>query len=164
MKGETIMAVYINNGKPVKLRSLIVSGEIKDGTIIDIFDSQGRFVCKGHWYEDRILAFGERIGRAHKVGSGVSVTFMLEKKNVTNRRRVMKELSEMSNKDLYAALNPKLLEKRLDMAICKWCRMVHGGKCLLMDEGSDICELAYDQWWTENWNGKKILGKTNADC
>ena len=69
---------YINTGKPVRLRTLIVSGDIDDKTVISIYDAQGKFVCRGEWYRDRVLDFGEMFGIAKKAGTGHSVSFRLK--------------------------------------------------------------------------------------
>ena len=48
---------HINTGLPVKLTTLIVSGDIQDNSIIQIFSKTGSLLAKGHWYEDRVLSY-----------------------------------------------------------------------------------------------------------
>ena len=67
----------INTDTPVKLRSLIVSGDINDKTEIAIYDAEGKFICRGKWYEDKVLEYGERFGKAVKRGTGISIAFRL---------------------------------------------------------------------------------------
>ena len=70
---------YINTGKSVRLRDLIVSGDIDDKTIIHIYDEQWQIVRTGRWYEDRILAYGEHFGKASYQGSSAWISFRLGK-------------------------------------------------------------------------------------
>ena len=68
---------YINTESTCSLRSLIISGDITDKTQITIYSADGKFICRGQWYEDKILDYGEMIGRASKAGTGVSIAFRL---------------------------------------------------------------------------------------
>lgn len=68
---------HINTDTVVRLRSLIVSGDINDKTSIAIYDADGKFVCRGKWYQDQVLDNGERFGKAHKAGTGNTVSFRL---------------------------------------------------------------------------------------
>lgn len=67
----------INTEKAVMLYELIVSGDIRDKTEIAVYDRDGKFLCRGRWYEDKVLEYGECHGKAHKPGTGVSVIFRL---------------------------------------------------------------------------------------
>ena len=67
----------INTEKTCSLRSLIISGDITDKTHITIYSAEGKFLCRGKWYEDKILDYGEEFGRASKAGTGISVAFRL---------------------------------------------------------------------------------------
>ena len=69
--------LHINTGLPVKLKTLIVSGDIKDESKIQIFNSVGAFLAVGKWYQDQILSYGERFGVATKAGTGKSIKFKL---------------------------------------------------------------------------------------
>ena len=68
---------HINTDTLIQLRTLIVSGDINDKTEIAIYDAEGKFICRGKWYEDKVLVFGERFGKAHKAGTGLSIQFKL---------------------------------------------------------------------------------------
>ena len=68
---------FINTGKAINLRSLIVSGDIDDKAIINIYDAQGKFIVRGEWYRDGVLAYSEDFGTARKVGTGHSISFKL---------------------------------------------------------------------------------------
>ena len=68
---------HINTDTATRLRGLIVSGDINDKTEIAIYDTDGAFICRGKWYEDKVLEYGECWGKAHKAGTGVSIQFRL---------------------------------------------------------------------------------------
>lgn len=68
---------YIDTNTTVRLRNLIISGDISDKTEITIYTNDGKFLCRGKWYEDKVLEYGECFGKAHKAGTGVSVQFRL---------------------------------------------------------------------------------------
>ena len=67
----------INTDTATQLRGLIVSGDINDKTEIAIYDDEGKFLVRGKWYEDKVLAYGVCWGKAHKAGTGVSIQFRL---------------------------------------------------------------------------------------
>lgn len=71
------MYKHINQVIPVKLATLIISGDIKSDTLIQIFDHAGNIVCKGEWYRDWILDHKDDFGYASKAGSGHTVKFIL---------------------------------------------------------------------------------------
>lgn len=66
-KERFLKAIEQNN--PLRLRELINSAkyedldEIDDEDVVEIWDDGAR-VAVGHWYEDRILAFADRMGTA----------------------------------------------------------------------------------------------------
>ena len=68
---------YIKTETLIRLKELIVSGDIRDKTEIAIYDRDGKFLCRGKWYEDKVLEYGERYGKAHKRGTGISIAFRL---------------------------------------------------------------------------------------
>lgn len=68
---------YLNTGKRIKLRSLIISGDIDDNTKIAIYTNDGKYICRGNWYEDKVLEHGEFFGLATKSGTGTSIQFRL---------------------------------------------------------------------------------------
>ena len=68
----------VNTGRPIKMTELLTSSDITDQSIITIFDKDGKFLAKGNWYEDKILAYADRRGIARKVGSGLGISFNLE--------------------------------------------------------------------------------------
>lgn len=70
--------LYINTGKPVKLRSLITSGDIRDATILEIYDALGTLIARGNWYQDHMLNWGDFQGIASKAGTGLTVKFKLQ--------------------------------------------------------------------------------------
>lgn len=61
---------YINTGKVIRLATLIKSGEINDKSIICIYDAEGKFLVQGAWYEDKVLEYSEKLGKASKRASG----------------------------------------------------------------------------------------------
>ena len=73
MKDHTI----INSGKPVKMSSLIQSGEVGDRNVIEVYDTLGNFVTRGNWYQDNVLSWGGFWGIASKAGTGLTVKFQL---------------------------------------------------------------------------------------
>lgn len=68
---------HINTGLPVKLTTLIVSGDIQDNSIIQIFSNTGSLLAKGHWYEDRVLSYVDEAGIASRAGTGLTVSFKI---------------------------------------------------------------------------------------
>ena len=68
---------HLNTGRTVRLASLIMSSDILDEHIINIFDQDGRFITKGNWYQDNVLAYTSRFGTAQKVGTGNAISFRL---------------------------------------------------------------------------------------
>lgn len=69
--------MHINTNLPVKLKTLIVSGDIHDDARIQIFNAAGSLVAVGKWYQDHILEYVDQIGTATKAGSGLSVKFKI---------------------------------------------------------------------------------------
>lgn len=67
----------INTGTPVRLKTLIVSGDITDKTVIQIFSSSGSFLARGNWYQDQVLEYIDRLGVAKRPGTGITVNFRL---------------------------------------------------------------------------------------
>lgn len=69
---------YLNTGKAVTLRDLIVSGDINDRTQINIYDKNGNFIRRGKWFDDKMLEYiGRESGIASKAGTGYSISFKL---------------------------------------------------------------------------------------
>lgn len=68
---------HINTGTPVRLKTLIVSGDITDKTVIQIFSSSGSFLARGNWYQDQVLEYIDRLGVAKRPGTGITVNFRL---------------------------------------------------------------------------------------
>lgn len=66
---------YINKTEAISLSQLILSGEIGDGNVIQVFDVNGNFVCQGHWYNDCILERKGILGQARKAGTGHTIQF-----------------------------------------------------------------------------------------
>ena len=60
-----------------ELRTMLMSGEIDEKTIIHIMDRRGRHVTTGYWYNDRILDFAEKLGRAYKSETNNSLIFRM---------------------------------------------------------------------------------------
>lgn len=60
---------YLNTEKRVKLSDLVVSDDISDKTIIQVFGINGNFLARGHWYEDDILEWTQAVGTAKIAGS-----------------------------------------------------------------------------------------------
>ena len=69
---------YINSTETIRLQHLIVSGEISDETIIDLFDKNGKQVTRGKWYEDNILNYSRSFGKAYKAGTGLTIKFVID--------------------------------------------------------------------------------------
>lgn len=68
---------FVNTGATIRLSELVTSEDVSDDTIINIFESDGSFVARGHWYDDRILNQCHRMGTAHRAGTGLSISFNL---------------------------------------------------------------------------------------
>ena len=68
---------YINTGATVKLNALIISSDITDKTVIQVFDQEGKFLTKGNWFQDHVLNYSDRFGVATKPGTGLTVNFKL---------------------------------------------------------------------------------------
>lgn len=68
---------HINTGRTVKLKTLIVSGDIQDNTRIVIFDNDGIFLTAGNWYQDQILEHVDKVGTATKAGTGLTISFKI---------------------------------------------------------------------------------------
>lgn len=66
---------YINTGKVIELGELIISGDLEDKNMVEIFDADGKFVCRGNWFQDHILDFVNETGTATKAGTGLTVKF-----------------------------------------------------------------------------------------
>ena len=66
---------HINTGRIVRLSSLIKSGDISDKSIIQIYDTEGKFITRGNWYQDNVLGWCDRFGKATKGGTGLTVKF-----------------------------------------------------------------------------------------
>ncbi len=62
--------MILNSGVTTRLAALIKSGEIDDRTLINIYDREGKFLLRGAWYEDKVLEYSERFGKATKRLSG----------------------------------------------------------------------------------------------
>lgn len=60
-----------------KLSDLIMSEDVSDRSIIHIYDAEGKFLAKGHWFQDQILDYADYIGQATKPGTGLSINFRL---------------------------------------------------------------------------------------
>lgn len=152
----------INDGCQHTLRELIVSGDITNKSILNIFDADQRFICRGYWYEDKILKYGEEPCKSRKAGTGRSITVILlntrkkDEKRITNRERLLRELTLLDDEHLYAVLSPELREKALDFAMCDWCKAKHGGECPEAGAKDLTCSPAAG-WWSADWNGKTIL-------
>jgi hypothetical protein len=74
---KTINSVF-DSEKTTRLDSLLLeSNEINDKTMISIYDTDGSFLVRGHWYEDKVLTYSKCFGKAHKAGTGRSVMFRL---------------------------------------------------------------------------------------
>lgn len=69
---------FVNTGIVIHLSQLMTSSDVTDQSIITIFDSDGKFLVKGNWYEDKILAYADRLGVARKAGSGLGISFNLK--------------------------------------------------------------------------------------
>lgn len=67
----------INTDKVCSLQELIMSDETNDKTQIAIYDTEGKFICRGEWFTDKVLNYAERFGKAHKAGTGHTVMFRL---------------------------------------------------------------------------------------
>lgn len=67
----------INSDEIVTLAALIMSEEIEDRTLISVFDPEGKLLARGCWYEDKMLAYSERIGRARQADGSRIVSFQL---------------------------------------------------------------------------------------
>lgn len=61
-----------------KLSDLILSDDVSDRSIIHIYDAEGKFLAKGHWFQDQILDYAGRTGQATKPGTGLSINFRLD--------------------------------------------------------------------------------------
>ena len=68
---------YLNTNKKVALGDLIKSEDVTDQTIIQVFDTEGKFLTKGNWYQDSVLEYSEAKGIASKPGTGLTVNFRL---------------------------------------------------------------------------------------
>lgn len=66
---------YINTGKPVSLKDLIISSDIHPDAKIQIFDKAGAFVAAGNIYQDHVLDYMYEVGIATKAGTGLTVKF-----------------------------------------------------------------------------------------
>lgn len=66
---------YINSTETVRLSRLILSGELNDSSMIQIFNANGNFICQGHWYDDSILKHRGILGKAYKSETGHIVKF-----------------------------------------------------------------------------------------
>jgi hypothetical protein len=66
---------YINTGKIIKLGELITSGDIGDKNMVEVFNKDGKFICRGNWFQDQILDFINETGAATKAGTGLTVKF-----------------------------------------------------------------------------------------
>lgn len=69
---------YLNTGQEISLHRLIISGDISDDTLIEIYDASGYLCTKGEWYRDWVLAHLEYVGVAWKPGSGRTIHFKLK--------------------------------------------------------------------------------------
>ena len=67
----------INSNAPTKLATLIKSGGVDDKTRICIYDKDSKFLLRGAWYEDKVLDYSERFGKASKAGTGHSMMLRL---------------------------------------------------------------------------------------
>ena len=71
------MMNLIGAGKICSLQDLILSDATNDKTQIAIYNAEGKFVTRGKWYSDQVLAYAERFGKAYKAGTGLTITFLL---------------------------------------------------------------------------------------
>lgn len=55
---------YIGDGKAHRLLELSISSDIRDDTVISVYDKSGRMIARGRWYEDHILELDKRYGVA----------------------------------------------------------------------------------------------------
>lgn len=70
------MTLFNTEGN-IKLSTLLKSGQINDKSIITIYDHFGKYIARGAWYEDKVLEYSERYGKAYKSGTGRTVVFKL---------------------------------------------------------------------------------------
>lgn len=68
---------FVNTGIKAKLSSIIMSGDVRDENLIQIFDTMGNFITKGNWFQDNILSWGDFYGVARKGGTGRTISFNL---------------------------------------------------------------------------------------
>lgn len=69
--------MLINSNKVISLQDLILSDDTNDKTLICIYSSEGKFICRDNWYADKVLEYAERFGKAHRAGTGRTITFQL---------------------------------------------------------------------------------------
>ena len=68
----------IDSEKITRLDSLLLESDaVNDKTLISIYDTDGSFLVRGHWYEDKVLTYSKCFGKAHKAGTGRSVMLRL---------------------------------------------------------------------------------------
>lgn len=68
---------YLNTGQEIPLHRLIISGDLNDDALIEIYDASGYLCTKGEWYRDWVLAHLEHVGMAWKPGSCRTIHFKL---------------------------------------------------------------------------------------
>lgn len=67
----------INTGKVITLATLLISDDISDQSIIEIFSAEGKFLAKGTRYQSWIADWYDSTGIAHKSGTGLTVCFKI---------------------------------------------------------------------------------------
>ena len=53
----------ITSGTTTKLEALLKSGQVTDKTWITIYNAEGKFLTRGHWFEDKVLEYSEKLGK-----------------------------------------------------------------------------------------------------
>lgn len=77
---------------------------------------------------------------------------------LTNRDKLMAELSEMSANALYLAFADNHITRAIDDAMCVDCKAKHG-RCV--STGDDTpCPITLDDWMDQPNTGRRILSAT----
>lgn len=69
---------FINTGEFILLHELLLSNDINNKDIIQIFDAEGKFLDKSYWFGDRLANWYNSVGRAHKAGTASVISFRLK--------------------------------------------------------------------------------------
>lgn len=72
---------------------------------------------------------------------------------MTNRERIMQEISVMSDQDLHNTLTNDN-NSSLIVRLCYACEVRHGGECPL---SATECLLRDGSWLRDEWDGKPLL-------